>query len=108
MTIPRQFAPLYDGQVFVWSDCLLDLDLARTPQRLHQGKRQFLRSQVTVRLTPSTNHHFWGKIKLNKPRRQKFERGFTAVGPVSKAVFWIAPALKDKSYENCGFSAQAD
>ena len=26
MTIPLQFASLYDGQeVFVWSDCLLDL-----------------------------------------------------------------------------------
>ena len=27
-TIPLQFAPLYDGQVFVWSDCLLDLPMA--------------------------------------------------------------------------------
>ena len=27
MTIPLQFASLYDGpEVFVWSDCLLDLD----------------------------------------------------------------------------------
>ena len=26
MTIPLQFASLYDGQVFVWSNCLLDLD----------------------------------------------------------------------------------
>ena len=25
MTIPLQFASLYDGQAFVWSDCLLDL-----------------------------------------------------------------------------------
>ena len=25
MSIPPQFAPLYDDQVFVWSDCLLDL-----------------------------------------------------------------------------------
>ena len=26
MTIPLQFVPLYNGQdVFVWSDCLLDL-----------------------------------------------------------------------------------
>ena len=26
MTIPLQFAPLYDSQeVFAWSDCLLDL-----------------------------------------------------------------------------------
>ena len=26
MTVPLQFAPLYGGQeVFVWSDCLLDL-----------------------------------------------------------------------------------
>ena len=25
MTIPLQFASLYDGQVFVWSDGLLDL-----------------------------------------------------------------------------------
>ena len=25
LSIPRQFASLYDGQVFVWSDCLLDL-----------------------------------------------------------------------------------
>ena len=25
MIIPLQFASLYDGQVFVWSDCLLDL-----------------------------------------------------------------------------------
>ena len=25
MTIPQQFASLYDGQVFVWSDCMLDL-----------------------------------------------------------------------------------
>ena len=25
MTIPLQFPSLYDGQVFVWSDCLLDL-----------------------------------------------------------------------------------
>ena len=26
MTIPLQFAPLYDGQVvFMWSDCLLNL-----------------------------------------------------------------------------------
>ena len=25
MTIPLQFASLYGGQVFVWSDCLLDL-----------------------------------------------------------------------------------
>ena len=26
MTIPQQFASLYDGQeVFVWSNCLLDL-----------------------------------------------------------------------------------
>ena len=25
MTIPLQFVSLYDGQVFVWSDCLLDL-----------------------------------------------------------------------------------
>ena len=25
MTIPLQFASLYNGQVFVWSDCLLDL-----------------------------------------------------------------------------------
>ena len=25
MSIPLQFASLYDGQVFVWSICLLDL-----------------------------------------------------------------------------------
>ena len=25
IVIPPQFAPLHDGQVFVWSDCLLDL-----------------------------------------------------------------------------------
>ena len=25
MSILLQFASLYDGQVFVWSDCLLDL-----------------------------------------------------------------------------------
>ena len=25
MSIPLQFAILYEGQVFVWSDCLLDL-----------------------------------------------------------------------------------
>ena len=28
MTIPLQFASLYDGQeVFVWSDCLMDLGM---------------------------------------------------------------------------------
>ena len=27
MTIPLQFASLYDGQVFVWSDCPLDLGM---------------------------------------------------------------------------------
>ena len=27
MTIPLQFASLYNGQIFVWSECLLDLGM---------------------------------------------------------------------------------
>ena len=71
MTIPLQFASLYDGQeVFVWSDCLLGLgtDFNSGNSRVLVTGRSLFRlplSGTTVLLTPDTAVLFQFKAPLN-------------------------------------------
>ena len=59
MSIPLQFACLYDGQeVFVWSDCLLDLDTD-----FLVGNLVFVRDASYLAVAPHL-HGFYSSLQL--------------------------------------------